>query len=170
MAYSPLTVANTFLDFAEEEGRRLTPLQLQKLVYLSHGWSLAIHHQDLIRYHVEAWKHGPVVPPLYYETRRYGADPVDPPIDVNRNPFLSNNDPVQIPERDGQNVNVCRFVWNTYGHLTGTQLSELTHKKGTPWYIVWHEEGGKDKLGAVIPNPLIQTHYESLLKRVEQAS
>ena len=33
-------VANYFLEKAEQEGKPITPLQIQKLVYIAYGWYL----------------------------------------------------------------------------------------------------------------------------------
>ena len=37
----------------------LTPLQVQKLTYLCHGWTLGLYSQPLSRQQVEAWRWGP---------------------------------------------------------------------------------------------------------------
>ena len=47
-----------------------------------------------------------------------------------------------------------------YLDLSGWVLSEITHKKGSPWYVVWHEHGGKDEFGKIIPNQEIEKHFK----------
>ena len=42
MAYSALTVANYFIQHAENLGARMSPMKLQKLVYYANGWHLAL--------------------------------------------------------------------------------------------------------------------------------
>lgn len=167
MLYSPLTVANTFLALGRRDGRELTPMHLQKLVYMAHGWKLALTDAPLQRAQVEAWKFGPVLPPLYYETRRHGSDPVDAPIDVHRNPFLAKpDDPVSVGKEDWLALGAIRLTWKRYGHLSGPELSHLTHRPGTPWHRVWNDQGGRDRLGAVIPEDLIKEHYKALMEKV----
>ena len=45
--HRPEAVANRFLELAGDEG--LTQLQIQKLVYIAHGWTLALYDQPLTR-------------------------------------------------------------------------------------------------------------------------
>jgi uncharacterized phage-associated protein len=62
-------VADAILKIAKEQGKPLTPLKLMKLVYIAHGWHMAIENQDLFNNRIEAWKYGPVIPDLYQVTR-----------------------------------------------------------------------------------------------------
>lgn len=55
MAHDARAVANYMLAVAEKKGMTLTPMQVLKLVYLAHGWSLAWFGRPLIRDDVEAW-------------------------------------------------------------------------------------------------------------------
>lgn len=70
---SALTAANRILQHAGEQGMSLTPLQLMKLTYMSHGWALGILGRPLFNDRVEAWKYGPVIPTLYHKTKEYGS-------------------------------------------------------------------------------------------------
>jgi uncharacterized phage-associated protein len=49
-------------------------------------------------------------------------------------------------------------VYKTYGHLSGTQLSNMTHLPNTPWSKIWTGAGQN----SIIPNELIQAHYKHL--------
>ena len=73
---SSKAVANYFLDIAERDGKTLNPMKLQKLVYIAHGWHLAIRRRPLIRESVEAWKYGPVIADLYHEFKKFGNMPI----------------------------------------------------------------------------------------------
>ena len=73
MPYDAATVANRFIELAESDsGRRLTPMQLIKLTYIAHGFSLAIKNRPLLDESVEAWRYGPVIPSLYRKLKSYG--------------------------------------------------------------------------------------------------
>ena len=58
----------------------LTPIHILKLVYIAHGWSLAIGEHPLIRNEIEAWEYGPVIRSLYDAVKRYGRDPISAPL------------------------------------------------------------------------------------------
>jgi uncharacterized phage-associated protein len=163
MTYDPRSIANVFLAIAETEGKRLTPLQLIKLVYIAHGWYLALTSKPLIRETPEAWKYGPVVPSLYQEFKRFGNSPVT----RRAGEFGFNVPPPELPE-DGEDGGLHRFlqkIWKVYGKYTGAQLSTLTHQEGTPWHEVWYHRGGKDRPAEEIPNDLIRQHYQELKAR-----
>lgn len=139
---SAAQVANRLRELS---GETLTPLQLLKLVYISHGWSFPINNGALIQERIEAWQYGPVVPNLYHAIKGFRAEPVRNPIadgDVNLNP--------------AENA-LVEAVYNTYGHYSGGQLSAMTHQPGTPWAIAW--ERGKN---SEITNEMIAEHYRQL--------
>lgn len=82
MAYPVEKVANTFLRLAHTDGKSISPMKLQKLIYLAHGLNLALHGEPLVETEPEAWQHGPVFRSLYRETRKYVAGPVPMPVRV----------------------------------------------------------------------------------------
>ena len=73
---SSKTVAHEFLRLARERSGSVKPLQLMKLVYIAHGWILALYHRALVGDKIEAWTYGPVIPILYEEVRRCRGRPV----------------------------------------------------------------------------------------------
>jgi uncharacterized phage-associated protein len=141
------TIANEFLRLARADGRALTPLQLIKLTYIAHGWMLALYQRPLITDRIEAWRYGPVIPDLYHSMKHYGAEFVTRDIPGGSSEDLSEE------ERD-----IIQQVYNVYGHLTGIQLSQLTHQPGTPWFDSW--TAGEQNIS--ISNDLIADHYRQL--------
>jgi uncharacterized phage-associated protein len=151
MAYDARSVANEFLRQVRERGGKLTNMQLQKLVYIAHGYSLAILHRPLIKQPIEAWRFGPVVHDLYYSLRQYGAGFVTEPI---------NNLPnEQVSETDRE---LIASVLNAYGKYSGLQLSTMTHRQDTPWHEVF-TPAGLVHSNEIIDNKLIEAHYTGLL-------
>ena len=148
-------VANYLIDQVREDRDHLTSMQLLKLVYVAHGWNLAFFNRPLIREAVEAWEHGPVIADLYHGVKRWGAGPVRERL------------PGYFAATDGftsQEKELISSVLAAYRHLDGLELSNLTHKRGTPWYIVYYEQGGTDRRHALIPNALIRKHFVGLMR------
>lgn len=146
--YDVLNVADAILKIAKKRGETLTPMQLMKLTYIAHGWSLGIRDKDLFPNRIEAWQYGPVIPDLYHATKSYGRNPI--PLSV-----IGDPDSVTVSPEDLQ---FLEDVFDKYGHLTGPQLSYLTHQRGTPWDQVY--VSGVRRIE--IPDSLITQHYKEL--------
>ncbi|HYR74723.1 MAG TPA: type II toxin-antitoxin system antitoxin SocA domain-containing protein [Pyrinomonadaceae bacterium] len=149
MAYDARSVANGLLKIAQDAGRTLTNMQLQKLVYIAHGYALAILHKPLIKQSVEAWRYGPVVADLYHALRAYGAGKVTASINILPEEKLSETHLALLAE-----------VVSAYGGFSGPQLSTMTHRQGTPWKEIYDPAGWGN---SIIPDPLIEQHYINLL-------
>jgi len=169
MPYDSKAVANRLLEHAFESGKPVTPLQLVKLAYISHGWYLAITGGDpLLRDAVEAWKYGPVVPGIYHAVKKFKAQPITEKIKdfvfepgremVFRAPSMPQSADAELASK------VIDRVWEVYSHFSGPQLMQLTHAPGTPWYKVWYEGGAQDRKGVDIPDTLIREHFEQKAK------
>ena len=51
-------VSNKLVELARSMGKTLTPIQILKLVYIAHGYSLGARGVPLIQNRIEAWKFG----------------------------------------------------------------------------------------------------------------
>lgn len=143
MAYSSETVANTFLKLAQESGRAITNLKMQKLVYIAHGYTLAIIDKPLINKEIKAWNFGPVIPDLYEKLRQYGREHIQEQI--------PNNPPIDdiVPEKK-----IIKLVWEKYKDHSAGQLTGITHLPNTPWDQVWRKSEF-----AVIPDSITKQYY-----------
>ncbi|MBN9555723.1 MAG: DUF4065 domain-containing protein [Alphaproteobacteria bacterium] len=144
------TIANEILRVAEAHGNSLTPMQLLKLAYIAHGWSLGLYGNPLISNDVQAWQYGPVIPDLYNAVKNFRGRPVQFPIEG------APHGDVLTPAE----ANLIRQVVQLYGDKSGPALSRLTHAPGTPWAQVY-EDG---TFGIDIPNDIIEDHYKRLAK------
>jgi uncharacterized phage-associated protein len=140
-------VSNHLVNIAAANGNTLTPMQVLKLVYIAHGYSLGARGTPLIPNRVEAWKFGPVIPTLYHSIKHWRDKPVGVVVVTGLEDF-----------RDGDEEFV-RTVYDAYSGYDGVSLSNLTHRNGTPWHEVY--EAGRS--GIPIPDDLIQHHYRALL-------
>lgn len=153
MAYSAAVIANYFIKKAKLCNETLSPMKLIKLVYLAHGWYLALEHEPLIDEPVVAWQFGPVVESIYQEFKKFGNDQITEFAKINEQEAISrlSNDKIALAILDR--------VWEVYGKYTAIQLSNLTHKPGSPWDIAWHQEEGKNIRNHCIQNSLIQEYF-----------
>jgi uncharacterized phage-associated protein len=154
-------IANEFLKLARAQGASLTNMQLQKLPYIAHGWSLALIGEPLIADVPQAWQYGPVYPGLHRKLRRYGAGQVTD--------LIHENDDLPLPDKTGPVITttlsppereLLAAVWAGYSKYDAFQLSALTHVPDSPWSITTEQDGPS----APIPNDRIKAHYQHLAK------
>ena len=151
MAHDARAIANMLIKLGTEKNRPLTPMQIIKLVYICHGFMLGLYHRPLIIQPIEAWKYGPVIETLYESMKKYGGSHVTKEIRLG----ISFKRKLQLDEYE---QDIVEQVFTKYSHLSGIELSTLTHQPGTPWYIVWYQRGQKR---GVIPNDIIESYYSS---------
>jgi uncharacterized phage-associated protein len=158
MAYDARAIANRFLDLADDERRRLTPMALLKILYFAHAWHLAKYRSPLVGQPFEAWKHGPVNRAVYEQIKIYGSKQITSrlqKIDVSSGNF--------IEARCTVSSEMETFLYNIYSYYSGFhpfKLSDLTHEKGTPWDITWNAAERGAVPGMLIPNELILEWFE----------
>lgn len=148
---SPLAIANYFIQKANDECLSMTPMKLLKLVYISHGWHLAVYNTPLIEEPILAWQYGPVVPSVYQQFKIYGNT------NITDTGFIINaKREMQVPIPEKSKWDFLDKVWNVYKNFTGIELSAMTHRKNTPWDIIYNSGHGENN---IIPNSLIMDHY-----------
>lgn len=158
MAYDARAVANFFLDLAKSEGRSLDPLGIQKFIYFSHGWYLAINGTPLIKQPIEAWDYGPVVHDVYHEFREYGSNWIKRHAKrLEYNPATGAYKTVRPVIGDSEKSSIARGVlnrvWSVYKGFSSIQLSNMTHEPDSPWTLARRERL------KVIPDESIQKYF-----------
>jgi uncharacterized phage-associated protein len=161
MPYSAEAIANEFLELAQREGRQLTPMQLQKLVYFAYGWYLVITGERLLDERVEAWQWGPVIPSLYFEFRRFGSGPIT---DFAK-PLLASRIVSDNPVKDNQAKAIIRRVWEIYGKFSASDLSGMTHEPNSPWA----KTPDKEVRGTDIDDAEIERYFRSLAQNEQRS-
>lgn len=157
VGYSSASVANELLNLASERGLNVTVLGLMKLVYIAHGWHLALTGKPLLAERVEAWKFGPVVNSLYHQFK-YTAPR---PIKRGERAFEEDNCLFLVPGSHSHQI--LDRVIEEYGDKSGGELVALTHTKGTPWYETWFgPRDGRLRPGTDIEDELIKSYYDRL--------
>ena len=164
--YSAKNVANYFLKTYGKK-RGISPLKLQKLVYLAHGWHLALHDRALVAdENAEAWQYGPVFPSLCQEFSEFGRGPITRLADDYQtvDPRTGKVKLVVTPDIPKSDTPVRRLldrIWDVYGDLSPWQLSAMTHLPDSPWDTTRKQSGGKNN--ANIDDGTIKKHYRKLI-------
>lgn len=126
--YDSRAIANRLLEIAWNDEVSLTKMQLIKLVYLVHGWSLAFLGRSLIEDRPQAWKLGPVYPRLYKKLSGYTSQPINKLI-----LDASTNLPYSLTFQTQGERDLVNQVASSYSEFDAFTLSDMTHKSGTPW-------------------------------------
>lgn len=158
-AWSP-DIANEFIALAARDGRAFDHMQLQKLVYIAHGWCLAASGQPLTGDRPEAWAFGPVYRRIADALGAYGRDKVTRHIPAIGSQLSSEN---THPEIDEFEMDMIALVYSEYGRLDDAQLSALTQRPGTPWAEIFADGVGENR---DVPHRLIREQFV----RVTEAS
>lgn len=146
--HDPRAIANEFLKL---NGAPLNQMKLQKLVYIAHGWNLAINKSPLIRGRIEAWDGGPVMRVIWDHLRDFGYNVSGYLLGKSQSlPFSS--------ELTDEEKAIVEHVWEKYRKFSGLELSEMTHKPGTPWSNSYF---GRGRNASLIDSD-IQQHFIDL--------
>lgn len=111
-------VANSILDFCNVHGDLVSNLKLQKLLYYTQAWYLALRKRQLFPEDFQAWVHGPVVPSVYRQFKPYGFGPIlRGPRSVASGPVFNRH---------------LADVMATYSRFSAFDLERMTHSE-RPW-------------------------------------
>lgn len=136
----------------ERQGGHVSTMKLQKLVYYSQAWNLVWDEKPLFNARIEAWANGPVTRDLYgYHRGEFTATV---------NMFPGDSDRLTADEKE-----TIDTVLGAYGHLSGQQLSDLSHSE-RPWREA--REGVAD--GASSTNEVSQDVMQDFYSAMQSAS
>lgn len=153
--YDAREVANKILQLANESSIPLTSMQLLKLVYLAHGWSLVLFDKQIVSNNPQAWQYGPVYPHVYKSVKKSGSSPIKELIHDKQ------TGEVFFPNDISQNqLNFLMSILNSYGKMRAFDLSSITHREGTPWHKTFHTIGKYQD----IPIDFMREHFFDLAK------
>lgn len=105
-------------EFILQQKGPISSMKLQKLVYYSQVWSLALDGKNIFEEPVEAWKNGPVVRKLLAITRNNELITSVP-----------SGDPTIVEEDSKDTINAVIIY---YGQKSGDWLQNLVHNE-EPW-------------------------------------
>lgn len=157
-----IALANFFIERGEKERIEVTLLKLVKLVYIAHGYLLALTGKSYLnkKYdRVEAWKFGPVIPTVYHTFKYNENNPIK---DKGVVCTLEEDKLIFVTPKIEESAHaVLNFVWKRYGGMTSTALVTLLHQKGTPWSYCYREGENVE-----IPDLDTRLYYYALFKKL----
>ena len=121
-------LCNNILARGKKEKIDITPVKLQKLMYYTCREYVRLTGHMPIEESFEVWKYGPVIPSVYAEFCCYHAEPIKTySKDARGKSYMAD---------EANNPNLLRAldaVWGAMKYMTGMQLSDKSHKKGSGW-------------------------------------
>lgn len=126
---SALSVGNTILKRAKQDGIDITPMKLQKLIYIVYKEYYKRTEKALFPERFEVWRYGPVLRDVYDAFKEYRSNAIKKLAKDADGCIYVVNEELSVTFRD-----VMNSVWEKYKGYDGIRLSEMTHKQGTAWY------------------------------------
>jgi len=157
-----IEIANELVAAGSRAGRTFDQIQLQKLVYVAHGWCLAMTGEPLTGDRPEAWDVGPMYRRLAEALRSKGRNPILQAIRIPL-PFAPTWGHQIRNEMEELELDLIRRVSRQYGRLSPSQLAVLTRGDTTPWSIVYNSGRGRFR---EISHALIRDQFVQFAQRV----
>jgi len=144
---SPGAVANYLLKKSWSEEIPVKPRDLQRLLYISQGWYMALCNEEdklvpLFDEPFHAWMHGPIMEPVYHEFKNFGNNPIHPSFYMKelhvcpcKKVIIREN---IIPESKKEEIEIIEWVWNCFcSPVLSSGLYDVmdTTAEGNPWQI-----------------------------------
>lgn len=126
-------VCNQIIRKAVSTNTSITPLKLQKLLYLVYAYSLKYNNgKKLFDAQFSAWQYGPVCIPVYEEFSCFGGSNITC---YAKNAYGKSAFP--NPDFNGNKIFFKAFndVWSKYANLKSSELVNITHgSKRSAWH------------------------------------
>jgi len=116
-----IDIANRLISLSEPEfGDSITNLKLQKLLYYTQGFHLALYGERFFEEDIHAWQYGPVVPIIYDAFKQKGAEPI----------LLAPETKYKTFNEDQEDL--LKEIYSVYGQFSALKLMNMTHEE-SPW-------------------------------------
>ncbi len=162
MTYSAKAVANWFIDRAVRQQSDLTLPRLQKLIFMAHGWSLALLDRPLVRDGFQDLEDGVGIPSLTCEFGRKSGQPirrkaVESCFDRHTRTVRSYEPAIDQMSPELQAV--LENVWRSYGHLSNLELAQALLAVPEPDDSVFASSGARAQVHAPPGTAEINRHF-----------
>ncbi|TDQ11899.1 Panacea domain-containing protein [Pedobacter metabolipauper] len=160
MSYPAIVVANELIKLSLSEEIPITPMKLQKMVYLANGISLKRKGEKLVNERFEAWDYGPVVTSIYHDFKEYSGNVIPEPKNVNifqDGSSFANSSSIIVNDED---LKIIKEAWDNAKNIEAIALSAWSHNKNSPWDKAYHS---KPK-SVYISDDHIKAYFEDFIK------
>lgn len=147
---NPNAICNYFIEKSFNEGIGISPLKLIKLVYISHGWYLALTDKPLISECIIAWAYGPMISSIY-NNFKYSGNAIITSLIYNK---LNNGNIYYYQLNDSSIIPFLNKIWLEYKKFDDITISSLCNRDGTPFSLT--------RKNNIIPNDFIKYYYKKL--------
>lgn len=147
--YKSTDVALHLAAVANERRVSINMTKIQKLLYITYGVFLRVYRERLLNEHPQAWPYGPVFPTTRNRLLKldlYSITAQDVPQEV---------------RTDAQLQEIIAFVFASFGGWNAGQLSEWSHRQGSPWEKTTNREGFV--WGGAISDDLIYDYFAKIV-------
>lgn len=151
-------IANIVLDRADELGRPISNMALNKIIYFVHCDHLIDRGEPLVSAKIEAWQHGPVFREVYQEFKRWDDNPIQTRA-TKVDPISGERVFARVTFGSDEKSYINNLI-DRYIGFTAAQLRAISHREGGPWHRVWAHDG-RSNPGMRISNELIRENYLS---------
>lgn len=140
-------VSGLFLCWANNEGKEITNLKMQKLLYYAQAWHLAKFEKPLFKNEVEAWEFGPVIKDVYCSYEDCCFKPIK---------YCQTN--TEEKAFGKEQLSFLRQVYDTFMPFSPSELLEMTQTED-PWLKTYQPEKKE-----IISKKLMESYYREMLK------
>jgi uncharacterized phage-associated protein len=142
-------VADYIIASAHECGAFVSNLKLQKLLYYTQAWYLAIFGKPLFTEKFQAWLHGPAIPDIW---RRY-----------NNYRWMNIDEAATAPEFSDELSQFMKELMDEYLPLDASKLEQMTHRED-PWIIARGGIPMDQPSNNVIDEGIMRDYYRARLQ------
>ena len=142
------------IQFYKEKDKKITNLELQKLAYFLEAIYMVC--EDTLYLYTEdfsAWNFGPVNLVIYNKYKKFGNLPIELEKNIEINPI---------------NKKYIENLYNLFKDFNATQLVNLSHSKGSPWYDIYSENNGKIPRNEIIDKKNTKKWFSNLVIKTDE--
>lgn len=150
-------VADYFIAVSNESQDLITNMKLQKLVYYTQAWFLAFQNEPLFTDDFQAWVHGPVLPALYDQYKKFQWNPI-----LREDLVAGSSEAILATFPTFLKDRLMPDILSVYYPASAYDLERNTHNE-TPWIQARNGIASDEPSTAVITKDSIKEYFSSLI-------